>query len=423
MRHHADRPHPRTTAPVRDAEGLVEVEVTDVSPDVARAAEPDHRVHVGAVEIDLAPMLVDDRADVLDALLEHAVRARIGHHEGGEVRRMLLRLRAQVGHIDVPLRIGLHDHHLHPRHHGGGGVGPVRRLRDQTDVTMALPTCPMEGADHEEPGVLPLRTGVRLERDRSEPSHLGERLLQPREHRGVPLGLLTRGEGMEPADLGPGHRIHLGRRVELHRAAAERDHRVREGEIPRLERPHVAQHLRLAAVAMEGRVGEELRGAREALVEAGVEGLREGVEIEPMRTPSVERIEEIAHIAERGGLPHGDAEGATVHDAHVDPRAIERREDRPLLRPHLDDGGIEAHRRRRGVAELLHARREEFGEVLQTARDPHEPLGPMPDGVHPRHHREEHLRGADVGGRLLTADVLLAGLQRHAQRRLPRRIA
>ena len=45
-------------------------------------------------------------------------------------------------------------------------------------------------------------------------------------------------------------------------------------------------------------------------------------------------------------------------------------------------------------------------------------LRPVIDGVHRRHDREQHLRGADVARRLLAADVLLARLQRHAQRRL-----
>ena len=36
------------------------------------------------------------------------------------------------------------------------------------------------------------------------------------------------------------------------------------------------------------------------------------------------------------------------------------------------------------------------------------------DGVHAGHHRQQHLRGADVGGGLLAADVLLARLQRQA---------
>ena len=60
VRGDADRPHAGAAAAVRDAEGLVQVEVADVGADVARAAEADLRVHVGAVHVDLAAVLVDD---------------------------------------------------------------------------------------------------------------------------------------------------------------------------------------------------------------------------------------------------------------------------------------------------------------------------------------------------------------------------
>ena len=73
---HADRPHARTAAAVRDAERLVQVEVADVGADVTRAAEADLRVHVGAVHVDLAAVLVHDPADLPDRALEDAVRAR-----------------------------------------------------------------------------------------------------------------------------------------------------------------------------------------------------------------------------------------------------------------------------------------------------------------------------------------------------------
>ncbi len=59
----ADRAHARTAAAVRDAEGLVQVQVADVGADVARAAEADLGVHVGAVHVDLAAVRVDDVAD------------------------------------------------------------------------------------------------------------------------------------------------------------------------------------------------------------------------------------------------------------------------------------------------------------------------------------------------------------------------
>ena len=41
-----------------------------------------------------------------------------------------------------------------------------------------------------------------------------------------------------------------------------------------------------------------------------------------------------------------------------------------------------------------------------------QPVRAVVDRVHARHHGQQHLRGADVAGRLLPADVLLAGLQR-----------
>ena len=60
---------------------------------------------------------------------------------------------------------------------------------------------------------------------------------------------------------------------------------------------------------------------------------------------------------------------------------------------------------------------------MNARRDRREPLRPVPDRVHAGDHREQHLRRADVARRLLAADVLLARLQRHAQRRLAVRVA
>ena len=46
-----------------------------------------------------------------------------------------------------------------------------------------------------------------------------------------------------------------------------------------------------------------------------------------------------------------------------------------------------------------------------------QPLRAVVDGVHRGHHREQHLRGADVARGLLAPDVLLAGLQRQPEGR------
>ena len=62
----ADRADARAAAAVRDAEGLVQVEVADVAAELARRGHADQRVHVGAVDVDLAAVAVDDGAELLD---------------------------------------------------------------------------------------------------------------------------------------------------------------------------------------------------------------------------------------------------------------------------------------------------------------------------------------------------------------------
>ena len=59
---------------------------------------------------------------------------------------------------------------------------------------------------------------------------------------------------------------------------------------------------------------------------------------------------------------------------------------------------------------------------MHALRDRGESLRTVVDGVHRGHHRQQHLRGADVRGRLLAPDVLLAGLQRQPVGRLAARV-
>ena len=67
-----DRAHAGPAAAVRNRERLVQVQVAHVGADCRRARQADLRVHVRAVHVDLAAVLVHDRADFLDRLLEHA---------------------------------------------------------------------------------------------------------------------------------------------------------------------------------------------------------------------------------------------------------------------------------------------------------------------------------------------------------------
>ena len=105
MRLDADRAHARAAAAMRNAERLVQVEMADIGAVIAGPRQPDLRVHVGAVEIDLSAMAVNDVADLADMLLEHAVRRGIGDHDGGEVVAVLVRLGAEIVDVDVAARV------------------------------------------------------------------------------------------------------------------------------------------------------------------------------------------------------------------------------------------------------------------------------------------------------------------------------
>jgi hypothetical protein len=177
---HADRPDAGAAAAVRDAEGLVEVEVAHVGADRGRRGQPHLRVHVGAVHVDLAAVLVDERADLADALLEDAVRARVGDHQRRQPRGVLLRLGAEVGHVHVAVAVaGDHDD-LHAGHHRARRVGAVRGGRDQAHVALRLAPRAVPGADRQQARVLALAAGVGLERDGGEARHRAEPVGQPR---------------------------------------------------------------------------------------------------------------------------------------------------------------------------------------------------------------------------------------------------
>src|SRR2546430_16808988 len=98
---HADRSHPRSTAAMRNAKRFVQVQVTDIRPEVGRATKADLRVQTRAVHVTLSAELMDDVAYLFDVFLEHAVRGWISDHQTGEVVVVGLGFDAQVAEVDV----------------------------------------------------------------------------------------------------------------------------------------------------------------------------------------------------------------------------------------------------------------------------------------------------------------------------------
>ena len=122
MRADADRTDAGAAAAVRNAERLVQVEMRHVGAELAGRGEADERIQVRAVDVHLAAVLVDDRAEAADARLEHAVRRRIRDHDRREVRAVRPRLRLEIGHVDVAVGVAGDDDDAH--------AGHLRRRRD-----------------------------------------------------------------------------------------------------------------------------------------------------------------------------------------------------------------------------------------------------------------------------------------------------
>ena len=130
--------------------------MTHVRADVARPAQPDHRVHVRAVHVDLPAVLVHDLTDLADRLLEHAVRARVGDHQRRQRLAVRLCLGAKVCDVDVAARIGFRDDHRHARHRRTRRIGAVRGLGDETHLAFRIAARCMIGRDGEQSRVLAL---------------------------------------------------------------------------------------------------------------------------------------------------------------------------------------------------------------------------------------------------------------------------
>jgi hypothetical protein len=179
---------------------------------------PDERVQVGAVDEHLPAVRMHDRADPHDARLEHAMRRRVRDHDRRQIARMQIGLALEVGEIDVAVVIASDDDDAHPGQVRGRRIRSVRGRRDQAHVAMRLAARPVVRLDHQQARVLALRAGVRLQRARIVAGRGAEHPLEIVDQLLIALRLLGRRERMQGAERGPGHRHHLGGRIELHRA-------------------------------------------------------------------------------------------------------------------------------------------------------------------------------------------------------------
>src|SRR5262249_24385767 len=124
---HADRAHAGATAAMRDAKGLVEIEMPDIGAICARLCQADLRVEVGAVEIDLSAVGMNDAANLANRGFENAMGGGISDHDWGKRAGLLLCLLPQIGEVDIAATVAIDDNDIHSSHLRGCRIGAVGR--------------------------------------------------------------------------------------------------------------------------------------------------------------------------------------------------------------------------------------------------------------------------------------------------------
>ena len=171
---HTNSTNTWTTTSVRHTEGLVEVEVADISTNVTGRGETDLGVHVGTIHVDLSTSGVDHVDHLLNILIEDTVGGRIGDHVAGKDVLVLVDLVLEVLHVDGTILVVLDLNDLHASHVGGSRVGTVSGLRKKADLSLLLANAVEVLADAEQTRELTGSTRVGLEGHLLEASDVAE---------------------------------------------------------------------------------------------------------------------------------------------------------------------------------------------------------------------------------------------------------
>ncbi len=392
-------------------EGLVQVKVAYVGSDIAGVGKTDLCVHVGAVHVYLSSGVVYGVDDVAYAALEHAVRRGIGYHKAAQLRTVLLGLGFQVVDVDVAVDVAGDRDDLHAGHGRRGGVGAVRRCRDQDHVAVALAAALVPCADYHKAGVLACGARVGHQRAAREAGNGGQITLQRGYQLAVALGLVGRHERVHILEARQRQRLHQRCGVELHGARAERYHGVHERDVAHFETLDITHHLRLGAVRAEDALGEDLRAAHQRLGDRSLLRALDALGFAACRLG--EYIGYGLQVIVGGKLVERDVYALVRGVVEVDAA-------RQCYALYHSGLGLDLDRIEYGLGRYLvsHApQRLGCGQGCRVCRHggAAQTLGAVVDAVEARHRCHESLRGADVRCGLLALDMLFAHLQRHAQ--------
>jgi hypothetical protein len=426
----SDRANTGTTAAVGNTEGLVEVEMADISTNVTGAAKTDLGVHVGTVHVDETAMLVDKITDLLDLRLEDTESRGIGNHDSSKLISVLDTLGLQILDIQVTsLTVTLDSNNLHTSHGSRSRVGTVSRNRDKADLSLISITSLVVSLDTAKTSKLTLCTRVGLKSGSVHTSDLRQVLGERADESLVTRSLLNGGEGVDVVDTRVGNRKHLGCGVELHCAGAKRNHGVNEGDILGLEVVDVSKELGLGVVLVEDRLlevaGLSLERSRDLVIEEG-SLIRRKSRLE-LGLRNAKGLDEVTEALKGDTLVKREANLVLSNTAKVNVLRLSVLVNLGNgLRRSLESDSIEKNRTI--LAETLSVKLElallkdqalgKTGLAPDILSNGLKTLRTVVDSVESRHVGKKSLSSADIAGGLLTTNVLLTSLESQAKSRL-----
>ena len=284
----------------------------------------------------------------------------------------------------------------------------------------------MPGPNRQKPGVFPLGSGIGLERHGCKAGNRSKPALQISRQPLVAGRLGRRSKGMQLAKRRPTHGRQFRRRVQLHRAAAQRDHAVHQGEVLADQPLDVAQEFGFTAVVVKHGLAQPWplaqRQLRPGLFQAPLmpglhagclglgglagtigQGRQQGLQL----LKGTELIEADAHRR----VPWAEIETTGQGPGH---------ELTWMGRGQAE--GVKSRSRLHRQAQSPQPRGQGAAQGQQPLGDGGQTIGAVVHGIEAGHHSQEHLGRTDVAGGLVAADVLLAGLEGQAQGALAFRI-
>ena len=211
----AHRPGPRPAAAVGRTEGLVQVQMANVKPQVAQPGPPQQGVHIGPVAVHQPAAVVDNPAHFQYVPVEQPQGAGQRNHHAGEV---VVGQFPQGGQVGVAVSVGRDGHHIKAGHGGRCRIRAVGAVGNAHFGAAAVALRQVVGPHHQHAGQFPVGAGQRGQAGGRHPRYFGEIALQPVQQLQRALRLGGRLLRVNPRKAGQERHLVIDLGVVLHRA-------------------------------------------------------------------------------------------------------------------------------------------------------------------------------------------------------------